>query len=54
MRILRRSDGATYSMGGSTIRELIAATETDGRWGLVEVTAEPSETVGTHLHRGEP
>ena len=30
------------------------ASETSGRWSLGEVTAEPDESVATHVHPGEP
>lgn len=53
MRIMGPGDG-TRSMGrGSSLRELIPAAETGERWRLGEVTAEPDESVATHLHPGE-
>lgn len=36
------------------LREVISASDTGDRWRLGEVTAEPDESVATHLHPGEP
>jgi mannose-6-phosphate isomerase-like protein (cupin superfamily) len=54
MRIIGPADGETRAGRGSTLRELITASETDGRWRLGEVVAEPDESVATHVHPGEP
>jgi quercetin dioxygenase-like cupin family protein len=54
IRILGPSDGTTREGRGSTLREIVGAGETDGRWRLGEVIAEPDESVATHLHPGEP
>ncbi len=43
-----------YAKGaGSTVREIIGADATLGRWRFGEVVAEPDESIGTHLHPGE-
>ena len=54
IRIFAPEDGSVRAGAGSTIRELIDATDTDGRWRLGEVIADPDEDVSTHLHPGEP
>lgn len=54
MRILGPSDGVRRTGRNSELRELISADDTDGRWSFGEVTAEPDETIATHLHPGEP
>lgn len=53
MRIIGPGNGARVEGRGSSLRELISAAETGGRWRLGEVTAEPDESVATHLHPGE-
>ena len=54
IRILGAEDGTMTPGSHSFLRELIAPDDTDGRWAFGEVTAEPDEAVGTHLHPGEP
>lgn len=54
MRIIGPSDGERSEGAAFKRRELISASETGGRWSLGEVTAEPDESVGTHIHPGEP
>ena len=54
IRILGAGDGEIDERPGSTLRRLISADETGGRWAFGEVTAEADEDVGTHLHPGEP
>jgi hypothetical protein len=55
MRIMDRNDGEVRAgRRSSTLRELITAEETGGRWSLGEATAEPDEDVATHLRPGEP
>jgi hypothetical protein len=46
-------DGEVRTGRQSTLRELISAGETGDRWAFGEVTAEPDESVATHLHPGE-
>jgi quercetin dioxygenase-like cupin family protein len=54
MRIISPADGEFIGGARSKRRELISASETDGRLSLGEVTAEPDESVATHVHPGEP
>lgn len=54
MRIIEPGDGPRRMGRGTSLRELIPADDTDGRWRLGEVTAEPDESVATHIHPGEP
>ena len=54
MRIIGPADGDISEGARSKRRELISASETGGRWSLGEVTAEPDESVATHVHPGEP
>ena len=54
MRILGPSDGDQQPGRGSTLREIIAAADTDDRWRLGEVVADADGDVATHLHPGEP
>ncbi len=54
IRIIGPEDGNLSEGPGSTRRELISASETGGRWSLGEVTAEPDQSVATHVHPGEP
>lgn len=54
LQILGPGDGQTRRGRASALREIVGATETGGRWSLGEVTAEPDESVATHLHPGEP
>ena len=54
IRILGPTDGDRQPGRGSTLREIIAAADTDDRWRLGEVVAEPDEDIGTHIHPGEP
>lgn len=53
MRIIGPADGAVSRGRNASLRELIPSSETGGRWRLGEVTAEPDETVATHVHPGE-
>jgi quercetin dioxygenase-like cupin family protein len=53
MRIIGLADGEFSEGATSKRRELIAASETGSRWSLGEVTAEPDESVATHVHPGE-
>lgn len=53
IRILGPDDGIVTDRPGSTLRTLISAEETGGRWAFGEVVATPDEDVGTHLHPGE-
>ena len=54
IRILGPSDGTHRPGRNSTLRELIPAADTGDRWSFGEVTAEPDESVATHIHPGEP
>jgi quercetin dioxygenase-like cupin family protein len=54
MRIIGPTDGPFDESPKSKWRELISASETEGRWRLGEVTAYPDEGVQTHFHPGEP
>ena len=54
MSILGPTDGESRAGRGSTLREIVSATDTGNLWGLGEVVAEPDEAVGTHSHPGEP
>ena len=54
MRIMGPTDGQVSDGPKSKRRQLVSASDTAGRWSLGEVTAEPDETVLTHLHPGEP
>lgn len=54
IRILGPADGAVRSGSGSSLRELISAVDTGGRWALGEVIADADDEIGTHLHPGEP
>lgn len=53
MRIIESTDGTRTAGRSSSLRELISGAETGGRWSLGEVTAEPDESVATHVHPGE-
>lgn len=53
MRIIGPGDGEISRGAASVRRQLVSAQETGGRWALGEVSAEPDEGVGTHLHPGE-
>jgi quercetin dioxygenase-like cupin family protein len=54
IRILGPDDGLVTERPGSILRELVSANDTGNRWSFGEVTAEPRDDVGTHLHPGEP
>lgn len=54
MRIIGPGEGDERPGRGSTMREIISAAETGERWSLGEVTAEPDDSVATHVHPGEP
>ena len=54
IRIYGSTDGTRREGRASVLREVIGAADTDDRWRFGEVTAEPDEGVGTHLHPGEP
>jgi quercetin dioxygenase-like cupin family protein len=55
IRILGAADGAVRKGPGSTVREIVTADDTCGRWRFGEVVAEPDDSpVGTHYHPGEP
>ena len=54
MRIIGPADGEHRQGRNSSIRELISTADTDSRWSFGEVTAEPDESVATHIHPGEP
>jgi quercetin dioxygenase-like cupin family protein len=54
MRISGPSDGVVVENVTSRSRELVAAADTDHRWRLGEVVADPDEQVATHRHPGEP
>ncbi|MGH2428566.1 MAG: cupin domain-containing protein [Candidatus Limnocylindria bacterium] len=54
MRIIGPADGEASPGPRSTLRELISARDTAGRWRLGEVTSDPDESVATHFHPGEP
>ena len=54
MRIMGPADGESSDGARSERRQLISASESGGRWSLGEVTAEPDESVATHVHPGEP
>jgi quercetin dioxygenase-like cupin family protein len=53
IRILGPEDGDLEERPGSALRRLISPEETGRRWAFGEVTAEPDEDVGTHIHPGE-
>ena len=53
IRILGPDDGLVTERPGSVLRELVSADDTGNRWSFGEVTAEPGDDVGTHLHPGE-
>jgi len=52
--ILGPDDGRVTRGRTSTLRHVIGADETGGRWSFGEIVAAPDETVATHLHPGEP
>lgn len=55
IRILDREDGTLREGPGSTVREIVTASDTADRWRFGEVVAEPDDLpVGTHYHPGEP
>jgi quercetin dioxygenase-like cupin family protein len=54
IRILGPGDGTSREGRHSTLRQIVASGDTGDRWSLGEVTAEPDESVATHLHPGEP
>jgi quercetin dioxygenase-like cupin family protein len=54
IQIIAPGDGRITERPGSTLRELIPADDTGGRWAFGEVVAAPDEDVATHLHPGEP
>ena len=54
MRIMGPTDGEVSDGPRSKRRQLISAADVGGRWSLGEVTAEPDETVLTHIQPGEP
>ena len=54
IEIIGPGDGTLAEGRNSTLRELVGAGDTGDRWRLGEVVAEPDESVGTHLHPGEP
>lgn len=54
IRILEPTDGRTTQRPASTLREIISADDTGGRWSFGEVTAQPDDGVATHYHPGEP
>lgn len=53
MRIIGPDDGRFTQNPTSISRELVTAADTNGRWRLGEVTAQPDEAVATHMHPGE-
>ena len=54
IRIIGPGEGQVDARPTFKLRTIIAATDTGERWSLGEVTAEPDEEIGTHLHPGEP
>lgn len=54
IRIYGPTDGQRRPGRASSLREVIPAADTGDRWSFGEVTAEPDESVATHLHPGEP
>ena len=56
IRISGPGDGTVRPGRGSTVREIVSAEDTAGRWRFGEVTAEPDldDTIGTHVHPGDP
>ena len=55
IRILDQADGTVREGPDSTVREIVTAEDTSGRWRFGEVVAGPDDApVGTHLHPGEP
>lgn len=54
IRIIGPGDGQVIERPTSVLRELISTEDTGDRWSFGEVTAEPADEVGTHLHPGEP
>ena len=53
-RIIGSDDGDWRQGRGSRRRELVDASDTDRRWRLGEVVADPDDRVSTHVHPGEP
>ena len=54
IRIIGPEECERRSGRHSTLREIIGTTDTGDRWSFGEVTAEPDDSVATHLHPGEP
>jgi quercetin dioxygenase-like cupin family protein len=54
IRILGPTDGMRRPGRNAGLREIIGTDDTGGRWSFGEVTAEPDESVATHIHPGEP
>lgn len=54
IRILGPTDGTISDRPGSTLRALISAKDTGGRWSFGEVVAPPDPEVATHVHPEEP
>ena len=54
MRITGPTDGVLSPGNNSFIREIVSAADTGDRWSFGEVTAEPDDSVATHIHPGEP
>ncbi len=53
IRIIGHGDGQVDERPRFALRTIVAAADTGDRWSLGEVTAEPDEEIGTHLHPGE-
>jgi quercetin dioxygenase-like cupin family protein len=53
-RILGPADGRTTQRPASTLREIVSADDTGGRWSFGEVSAQADDGVATHYHPGEP
>ena len=54
MRITGPTDGVLRPGNNSFIREIVSVADTDDRWSFGEVTAEPDDSMATHIHPGEP
>ncbi|MFL5680676.1 MAG: cupin domain-containing protein [Chloroflexota bacterium] len=54
IRVMGPRDGKLTEGASSVLREIVAAADTGDRWSFGEVSAEPDQTVATHVHPGEP
>ncbi len=54
IRIIGPGEGQVHPRPTFALRTIVPSSDTGERWSLGEVTAEPDEDIGTHLHPGEP